>query len=89
MNYKKIHCSGCVNPDKFGGTHCYGNVEHGLAPKTEHVSKKIIKQATDYSNLSQWIQMEVWKERQANTVSNSVDLAGRIIKRVLEYKNEK
>lgn len=54
--------------------------------------KKLIKQATDYSNLSQWIQMEVWKYIEETKVmeyrhSRGVELADRIIKRVLADKN--
>lgn len=62
--------------------------------------KNIIKQATDYSNLSQWIQMEIWKYieslRPVRTDSGSggggisitsEELVDRIIKRVLADKN--
>lgn len=32
-DWKNIHCSGCTDPDPLGGTHCYGNIEHGPEPK--------------------------------------------------------
>jgi hypothetical protein len=86
--WKDIHCSGCTDPDPLGGTHCYGNIEHSPEPKTEQISKKIIKQATDYSNLSQWIQMEIWKYvDEVKSYRDASESADKIIKQVLEDKN--
>lgn len=51
------------------------------------ISKKIIKRAVSYSNLSQWIQMEIWKYMEEikvmdNNVNRGSDLADKIIKKV-------
>lgn len=63
---------------------------------TRPISKKVIKQAVEYSNLSQWIQMEFFKYaeihkrvRVGDMVEPAHNLADRIIKKVLEYKDGK
>ena len=51
------------------------------------ISEKVIKQAIDYSNLSQWIQNEIMDYMEDNNNLDLVEVADRIIKRVLEDKN--
>lgn len=55
------------------------------------ITKKLIKQATDYSNLSQWIQVQIWDYCNVRLgVANHLkhesaeEVADRIIKRVLK-----
>lgn len=53
----------------------FDNIESGK-------SSLIIRQATNYANLSQWIQMEIWKYvDEVNSYRDASESADRIIKR--------
>lgn len=53
----------------------------------DKITPKMIGEAAHYANVSQWIQMEIFKFMETNPgMRNSVDLADRIINRVLESR---
>ena len=58
---------------------------HTVENQITDIGKKVIEQATDYSNLSQWIQFEIWKYLDSPyNYKDPVKLADRIIERVKE-----